>query len=545
MKSHEGRSVFLSEAHIEEMVQAGAWDNKILIDHFDFWAKKQPDQIAVTSYLAEPDTSTSLSFSELKNVSERIAANMLELGIGLGDIVSFQLNNRWEFYAISIACVRIGAVTNPLMPVLREKELSFMLAMTESKILIVPKEFRRFDFKSMALGLQGELPSLEHVFVIDDDDPEIGFGRLLADTPLPKSVTPPNANEITQLLFTSGTTGEPKGVMHTANTLFSNVLQLAERLKITKDDVIFCPTPLAHQLGALFGFLLPALVGAKVVFQDIWDPDKAVDMIAEAGATLCMGATPFLADLAANTNVAERDFSKFRQFISGGAPIPPALVRRAKKNLKAEIISVWGMTEVLVVTTVKPGDPEEKAFNSDGVPILHSAVRVVDENNKELPPGVEGRLEASGASICVGYIKRPELYIVNDDIWFDTGDLARIDDEGYIRITGRSKDIIIRGGENIPVVEIESALYRHDAINQVAIVAMPDERLGERSCAFATLKEGQSFSLSEMSDFLTEQRISRVYHPERLEILDEMPMTATGKIQKFELRDQAQKLRVE
>ncbi len=542
MKSHEGRSVFLSGETIDKMVSEGAWQNKILIDHFDMWAEKNPDRTAIVSCLTERDEVFSFSFKDLQTISKKIAANLMKLGIGLGDIVSFQLNNRWEFYALAIACVRIGAVTNPLMPVLREKELSYMLALTGSKIFIVPKKFRSFDFKSMALDLQRELPMLEHIIVMDDDDPELGFGRLTADTPFPESTEAPHANELMQLLFTSGTTGEPKGVMHTANTLYANVLQFAERLEITDADVIFCPTPLAHQLGYLFGLLLPSLVGAKVIYQDIWDPAKAADLIEQEGATLCMGATPFLADLADLPGVVDRDLSKFRLFVSGGAPIPPALVRRAKKNLEAKIISVWGMTEVLVVTSVKLGDPEEKVFGSDGVPVPHSAVRIVDENIRELPRGTEGRLEASGASICVGYLKRPELYVINDGIWFDTGDLARMDGDGYIRITGRTKDIIIRGGENIPVVEIESALYRHQAVNQVAIVAMPDDRMGERACAFVTLKDGESFSFEDMSAFLSEQKITKVYFPERLEILDAMPMTVTGKIQKFELRDSAKLL---
>lgn len=542
MKSHEGRSVFLSSETIDKMASEGAWENKILIDHFDMWAEKNPDRTAIVSCLTERDEVFSHSFKDLQDISKKIAANLLKLGIGLGDIVSFQLNNRWEFYALAIACVRIGAVTNPLMPVLREKELSYMLALTGSKIFIVPKEFRSFDFKSMALGLQRDLPALEHIIVLDDDDPELGFGRLTADTPFPESTEAPHANELMQLLFTSGTTGEPKGVMHTANTLYANVLQFAERLEITDEDVIFCPTPLAHQLGYLFGLLLPSLVGAKVIYQDIWDPANAADLIEQEGATLCMGATPFLADLADLPDVTDRNLSKFRLFVSGGAPIPPALVRRAKKNLEAKIISVWGMTEVLVVTSVKLGDPEEKVFGSDGVSVSHSAVRIVDENIRELPRGTEGRLEASGASICVGYLKRPELYVINDGIWFDTGDLARMDGDGYIRITGRTKDIIIRGGENIPVVEIESALYRHQAVSQVAIVAMPDDRMGERACAFVTLKDGESFSFEDMSAFLSEQKITKVYFPERLEILDAMPMTVTGKIQKFELRDSAKLL---
>ncbi|MFK5980664.1 MAG: AMP-binding protein [Rhizobiaceae bacterium] len=538
MKSHQGRSVVLTKERINEMNAVGAWDDKILIDHFDEWVKTEPDRTAIISYFSERDEKISVSFAELSQLSKSIAANFTRLGIGLGDIVSFQLNNRWEFYAISLACVRVGAVTNPLMPVLREKELSYMLELSRSRIFIVPKRFKRFDFKAMALRLREELPTLEYVFVLDDDDSETGFGCLTGEADFIQP-PPPHANEIMQLLFTSGTTGEPKGSMHTANTLFANVRQFVERIELTGDDVVLCPTPLAHQLGYLFGLLLPVFTGATVIYQDIWNADTAADLIEQDKATVCVGATPFLADLANLEKISECDLSRFRLFVSGGAPIPPALVRSAKAKLDAEIIPVWGMTEVLVVTLVKLGDPEAKIFGTDGVAVDHVAVRIVDDNGNQLPCGREGRLEASGASICVGYLKRPELYKIADEIWFDTGDLARMDEDGYIRITGRSKDIIIRGGENIPVIEIENALYRHGNLAQVAIVAMPDPRLGERACAFVVLKKGKEFSMAEMSRYLTEQRITKVYYPERLEIVDKMPMTATGKIQKFELRSRA------
>lgn len=204
--------------------------------------------------------------------------------------------------------------------------------------------------------------------------------------------------------------------------------------------------------------------------------------------------------------------------------------------------AVRGMTEVLAVTTVCLGDPEAKVAGTDGVPTPNTSVRIVNHQGEVLPSGQEGFLETSGATVCVGYLKRPELFKVSDGIWFDTGDLARMDEDGYIRITGRAKDIIIRGGENIPVVEIEGILYRHEAIAQVAIVAMPDERLGEKACACVQLKPGNALTLEDVSKFLEAAKVAKVYHPERLELVDAMPMTATGKVQKYELRNLARSL---
>ena len=255
-----------------------------------------------------------------------------------------------------------------------------------------------------------------------------------------------------------------------------------------------------------------------------------------------MGATPFLNDLAHCDELEQSDTTSLRYFISGGAPIPPALVRTAIDSIGCKVIAVWGMTEVSAVTTVLPDDPDARVCETDGIAMPHCEVRVVDEAGAEMPRGRVGRLMTRGASQFVGYFKRPELYAVNRDGWMDTGDLARMDADGYIRITGRTKDIIIRGGENIPVVEIEALLYRHPAVRVAAIVGMPDPRLGERACAFVELSPDQHLTFNEMRGFLRDQRVAPSYLPERLEVVDSMPLTPSGKIQKFVLRERAKEL---
>jgi cyclohexanecarboxylate-CoA ligase len=297
-------------------------------------------------------------------------------------------------------------------------------------------------------------------------------------------------------------------------------------------------------LGFLFGVLLPCVTGAKVVFLDTWATEKAVDLLESESVSLCMGATPFLMDVSSFADIERRDLRSFRLFVSGGAPIPSALVSQAIEKLDAKIISVWGMTEVLAVTTVKLDDSDELSASTDGVALPHTAVSIVDDNRQSLPSGTPGVLETRGATLCVGYLKRPELFELRDG-WFDTGDLARMDDDGYIRITGRSKDIIIRGGENIPVVEVEGLLFKHPRIASAAIVAMPDQRLGERACAFVRLVDNQPLTLEDIRDFLLSQGVAKVYVPERLEVIDEMPMTPSGKVQKFALRDVAQSFAAE
>ena len=234
-------------------------------------------------------------------------------------------------------------------------------------------------------------------------------------------------------------------------------------------------------------------MGAKNVLQDVWNADKAADIIEAEGVTFTMASTPFLSDL---TEVAQQRpdaFRTFRVFLAGGAPIPRVLARRAAEALGASIISGWGMTENGAITLARLDDPQEKIFDTDGCPLPGVEIRVLDPERRAIASGEEGRLQARACSNFVGYLKRPELNGVDAQGWFETGDLARIDADGYVRITGRAKDIIIRGGENIPVVEIEQLLYRHPSIQELAIVAMPDPRLGERCCVFVVPKTRSAF----------------------------------------------------
>ena len=351
----------------------------------------------------------------------------------------------------------------------------------------------------------------------------------------------PTADNVMQLLYTSGTTGEPKGVMHTANTLLSNLRPYAERLRLGRDDVILMASPMAHQTGFMYGLMMPIMLGATAVLQDIWEPKRAAKRIGDEGVTFTMASTPFLSDLTDVVGADGYDVSSLSIFLSAGAPIPRILVERATQALKANIVSAWGMTENGAVTTTKLDDSPEKTFHTDGCPLPGMEVRVTDPTNNPVPVGAEGLLKVRGCSNFVGYLKRPQLYGHDAENWFDTGDLARVDAEGYIRITGRSKDIIIRGGENIPVVEIEGLLFRHPAIQAVAIVGFPDPRLVERACAFVVLKPGQTLSQEEMTRFLEQEKLAKQYLPERLVILEDLPRTPSGKVQKFKLREVAKK----
>jgi acyl-CoA synthetase (AMP-forming)/AMP-acid ligase II len=324
--------------------------------------------------------------------------------------------------------------------------------------------------------------------------------------------------------------------MHTPNTALAIVYPAIKRLQFSERDVILMSSTFGHQTGYLYGYCITLLLGATGVWLDIWNAAEAARLIEAERVTFTMGATPFLQDL---TGVpARHDLSSLRLFISAGAPIPRPLVRDARARLGCAISPGWGMTENGLVTCNGFDDPEEKGFTTDGCPLRGMELRVVDGDGQGLPPGTEGDLLVRGPSQFVGYFKRPEFTSESytAEGWFKTGDRGTLDRDGYLSITGRSKDLIIRGGENIPVVEVENVLFAHPKVASVAIVGMPDARLGERACAFVIPKPGESPTLAELVAFLEGKQLARQKFPERIEIVSEFPMTPSGKVQKFRLR---------
>ncbi|SFB32514.1 AMP-binding protein [Azotobacter beijerinckii] len=541
----------MHERRRAEMYACGAWKDMIITDYLDRAVAATPHKTALVGYRVQAGDRTVLTYGELNQRVTRMAAGLAALGVGPGDVVSCQLPNWWQMNALFLACVRIGAVINPLMPIFREHELRFMLAHARSRVLVIPQTFRHFDHRQMIQGLRGELPNLAHVLVVEGDG-EQSFERVLleraweteCDTGRLFAERRPSPDDVVQVIYTSGTTGKPKGVMHTCNTLLSHIRPFCERHGLSEGEGILMPSPLAHQLGFLYGLMTPVYLGASVILQDVWNPLFAVQIIAEERPGLTLGSTPFLADLVEVATEHHQQLSSLKTFISAGAPIPGALVEKAASLLDTRIVSAWGMTENGAVTTTRPEDPMHMAVISDGLALPYMEVKVVGEEGQELPANQEGDLLVRGSSQFVGYLNQPELYNVDAEGWFPTGDIARMSADGYIRITGRSKDIVIRGGENIPVVDVENMLYKHPAIKSVALVGAPDPRLGERLCAYVTLHDGtaQPLTLKDLTDYLLEQQLTRQYLPEYLEVMDELPRTPSGKIQKFKLREMAKEL---
>jgi cyclohexanecarboxylate-CoA ligase len=422
-----------------------------------------------------------------------------------------------------------------------------MVNAVQSKIIIIPDTFRGFDYVKMIQGLRPQWPFLQEVLVIGENIPEdMKSIDILLNTPWEEQLDVNELdqieiqpNDITEIIFTSGTTGNPKGVMHTHNTLCVSTNFWIDHLQLTSDDVLFMASTFAHQTGFGYGVRLPTHYIGTAVYQDIWDVEEFLELITKEKITFTAGATPFLQDTVQSPNLIDADLSTFRTFIALGAPIPRPLVRQAREVVNFNILSGWGQTENGLVTLTKLTDSEDKLVNTDGAAFKEMAVKVVDSNFDEVPPNVEGNLLCKGPALFIGYLNQlEETQKEFHDGWFITGDRAIMDEDGYIRISGRNKDIIIRGGENIPVAYMENILYEHPDVFAAQIVAMPDPRLQEKACAFICMKPGtEPLTLKTLQQFLTEKGIAKPYWPEHLEILEEFPRTASGKIQKFKLRE--------
>jgi len=528
----------------------GLWLDRLPVDDLDQAIHNGAGRTAFVGWNSAQGREIRLSYAELGQCVDKIALGLLDCGVGKGDVVAFQLPNWWEFTALFYACCRIGAVANPLMPIFRQRELRFMLGFAEAKVAVVPALWRGFDHVAMLGEIRSDLPHLKHVFAVGGRDGQ-SFEQALLDRPAvsrAEQVTlaklRPGPNEVAELIYTSGTSGEPKAVMHTANTVLAPARCFIDDIGLTGRDIVFMGSPYAHQTGFLYGMLMPIMLGTTTVALDAWSAADAVPLIEREGASFSMGSTPFLSDVVNLPDAVRTRVSRtLRTWVCAGAPIPRVLVQRAKAEMNLDVLSCWGMTENAGLTITRKRDPQAKAFETDGRALPGNEVRVVDDQRKPVPPEAIGHLQARGITHFVGYLKKLQLNAIDADGWFDTGDLARMDADGYIRIVGRTKDVIIRGGENIPVAEVENLIYRHPAVAECAVVAMPDDRLSERACAFVRAKADARLDLGELTRFLAAQGMAKPYWPERLELLTDMPRTPSGKIQKFKLREIAAKFK--
>ncbi|WP_083749639.1 AMP-binding protein [Frankia sp. CcI49] len=569
----------IDPARRREYRERGWWPDTTVLDEFDATCRAHGDREAVVGYRAgsaTPGSATAdrLTYAQLADRVERVASFLLGVGVRPGDVVSVQLPNWWQFPAVALATLRVGAVLNPVLPIHRAREISFATGMLRPRVYFAPRRFRSFDYPAMLaeiwpddgaeagsaaptvvlVGPGPDAPGSDDVGTGDLHSGDLGCDHIRAlsfETDVlgrpPSPAAGPGSHHdrgvdgdlVSDIQFTSGTTGEPKGVGHVHATLTARTRALFDALDVAEHDVVFMPSPVTHSTGLVYGVLAPLSHGMTTVLQDVWEPRAGLDIIAAERATWTFATTAFLVDIIRAQRAATPTATSLRYFIAGGAAIPPAVVTEADEVLGTRVVAVWGMTENGAVTFTRAGQGRDAAARSDGVPCPWMSARVVDPTGADLPVGQEGQLLVRGASQALGYVRRPERTgeAYDGDGWFRTGDIARLDADGGVRITGRLKDIIIRGGENIPVTEVETMLYAHPRVADIAIVPYPDERLGERACAVVVPRPGPRLTLGDLTSYLATLSVSKTYWPERVELVDTMPRTASGKIQKFVLRD--------
>ncbi|MBP9515149.1 MAG: medium-chain fatty-acid--CoA ligase [Escherichia sp.] len=516
--------------------QQGLWGDASLADYWQQTARAMPDKIAVVD-----NHGASYTYSALDHAASCLANWMLAKGIESGDRIAFQLPGWCEFTVIYLACLKIGAVSVPLLPSWREAELVWVLNKCQAKMFFAPTLFKQTRPVDLILPLQNQLPQLQQIVGVDKLAPatsSLSLSQIIADnTPLTTAITT-HGDELAAVLFTSGTEGLPKGVMLTHNNILASERAYCARLNLTWQDVFMMPAPLGHATGFLHGVTAPFLIGARSVLLDIFTPDACLALLEQQRCTCMLGATPFVYDL---LNVLEKqpaDLSALRFFLCGGTTIPKKVARECQQR-GIKLLSVYGSTESSPHAVVNLDDPLSRFMHTDGYAAAGVEIKVVDDARKTLPPGCEGEEASRGPNVFMGYFDEPELTAraLDEEGWYYSGDLCCMDEAGYIKITGRKKDIIVRGGENISSREVEDILLQHPKIHDACVVAMPDERLGERSCAYVVLKAPHhSLSLEEVVAFFSRKRVAKYKYPEHIVVIEKLPRTASGKIQKFLLR---------
>ena len=529
-----------SQQDIDRFYADGQWERATLFDHVVRRSAEQPDKVFAT------DGTATLTYSELHDSALRLATGLRRLGVGPADRVAVQTPSWVEFVQTVVALSRLGAITVPIMPIYRRDDVAYVLRTAGVRTVVTSGMFHRFDHAEMFLGLREEIPDLRDIVVVrgpaDPAPGTIDFASLLTESDesaLGEGVGPDDPFVI---VFSSGTTARPKGCLHTFNTFGCGSRGLGRAFGYSAEDVQLNPSPITHTTGFVTGFLLPLMHGASVHLMEAWDPATGLEDIAKYHTTCTVTATTFLQTLMDVYDPDRHDPSSMRLWVAAGAPIPAAFIARANRVLpNLQVLSLYGRTENVTTTTCTVIDDPVKSVTSDGHAFPGSEVRVVDLEGSEVPQGEEGDLAYRGPMHMIEYIHQPEetAALFTPDGFSRSGDLGSMDPDGYVRVTGRLKDIVIRGGLNISVRQIEDLLSSHPRIQATAAVAMPDARLGEKVCLYLVPTQWTDPpTLADVSAFLLEQGLAVQKVPERLEIVDTLPMTATGKIQKHVLRRQ-------
>jgi acyl-CoA synthetase (AMP-forming)/AMP-acid ligase II len=493
-------------------------------------ADATPDRVM----LIDGDRKT--NFAQYREMVLAAAAGYHDLGVDAGTNVSWQLPTWTESAVLVGALCRLGAVQNPMLPIYRYREVSFIAKQTNCSLLITPSEWNRFDYAALAQQVAGEQPGLR-TLVADHHNPTGDPASLPVAAAAPSD---PADDPVRWIFYTSGTTAEPKGARHTDRSVMAAAIGYAKKTHVVADDIALVAFPFTHVGGIIIGVFTPLLTGSTAVLMEAWTAAASTELIARHGVTLGNGAPAIHAALLAEAKADPEAYRTIRDFPSGGSTKPPALHYDLMEAVPTSVgmTSGYGLTEMPILSQTDIDAPDESKRDGEGTPNEGVQIRLVDRDLNEVPAGAEGELVAKGPSLMRGYVDASlDAAAFTPDGFFRTGDLGRFDPNGAVVITGRLKDIIIRKGENVSAKEVEDVLFGHPKITDVAVLGLADEERGEMVCACVVPTDaGDPPTLTEIFHFCKDQGLMTQKIPERLEILDVMPRNPSGKVPKHELR---------
>ena len=521
--------------HLARYLNRNVWRGRTIAHSAIELASRSPDLSIF------PGSTPEYGLARLVSDAEALAASLQELGIQPGDVISFQLPNWQEAAIINIACALVGAVVTPIVPIYRDAEVGQMLLDSGSRLHFTAESFRNFDYAAMLERLRPTLPRLMSVVLVRStttasnlqDIIDAGRGRKFQARDVRSSA-------VKLLLYTSGTTGRPKGVLHSHDTLTRFIENCTRHWQVQVGELLLMPSPVTHITGYGFGLEMPFISGTRTLLMESWNAAEAARLIDSFGVVGTVSATPFLQELA---DVAIRTGTRLpslRFFGCGGAAVPPYLVRNANSTFAQSCaFRVFGCSEAPMVTLGWLGrDNSELAATTDGQ-IHDYEVRVVDEAGQPLACEQAGEILVRGPAMFLGYADDVQSReSITEDGFFRTGDVGLVTQDGSVIITGRKKDLIIRGGENISPKEVEDVLHRLEGVAEASVVSMPHPRLGEGVCAYVVVRSGHDLDSAKIIAHVAASGLAKQKIPERIEIVDSLPKTASGKVRKDLLREE-------
>ena len=498
-------------------------------------AAQDPDRPALIAGVPDPAARTRLTYAETLAAAERVASALLGR-FEPGQRIAVWAPNTIEWILLEYGAALAGMTLVTINPAYRANELEYVLKQSKAAGIFLMSEWRSNPMAQALESIRAALPDLRHAVLFSDWQQFLGSG--LQQERLPEV----RAGDPVQIQYTSGTTGFPKGAVLHHRGVTNNARLYAERLQLTADETYVSPMPLFHTAGCFMGVLGALQKRASLVPVLMFEPGLVHELIETTRANVFCGVPTMLVALLEHPDVSLRDHSSLRVVVSGGSTVPAELARRLERELEVTFVIVFGTTECSpLVTQTSLDDAEADRVETLGRPLPQVDVQIAAADGKPVPIGEVGELCARGYQVMLGYNDNAEAtaQAIDSDGWYHTGDLASMDSRGYLRIEGRLKDMIIRGGENIYPREIEDALMRHPAVAEVAVVGLPDEHWGEIVAAFVRLTPGRSASDDDLNRHCADH-LAPYKRPVRWFFVDSFPMTGSGKIQKFKLRDSAQ-----